>query len=937
MPKKDEIKAKFVIMVKTAFQLDVEAEGKPVFVSWKRGSKAANKGETRKANASGKIAVFGDEIAIESTMEQDTKTQKWESKKLEFVIKMEDKKRAKVLGKAELELGDYCKNDGNFDSVVISGGDKKKKKGAPDAGPSLKLSIKCTWTHMNKKKIVEKSEGSSKVEIEGQEFGLQTETTDASDDEDATTVGDLSDDDSEMESEDDFKEPKKSSAKASATTAGAGAAGGASSAELSKVKEELAKEKEKGKERLSKLNAQKEEVKKLKKDLADAKKKASAASAAAGAAASVPVVVDRSDEVKELKDQLEATEKSKRALETEVAALKRAPQSKATSSDTSDKDREIDNLKAELQRAREDAEKARSSAPKGGALAAAGSAEVDRLRKEVQAEKERADKHAKDANALRDDLDRVRQELEEERDTSDKYKKELKEAKAATAGGAAVAAAGKGSAKGDDTVPRRDLDKVNKTLAKRMEELKLLERQVKEKDGEVEKLKDEVERLEKNLKGLYEASSKKAPSDNGSRQKDEIASLTKKYDEARLKSERLEKEVTKLRSQVEEAPKAGATGGGDEGLKRELRKLEREKEDMSIIEDHVYCMTAKYEDGSHISAMALTEILVEKHALEDPPNERLLARVLLAMKKAYQANSYDNNALVPWLSFGCMLHESLETEVGTSEDENSGDIPENGICIPKEGERPDVDDDDPVATFFHNLETLIFEIYSAVLRNLYTQLNEIVVSGILQLPSVITDPRSHGAVGKQDLKSFTGVLTDTFLLLKRHYVFDSVLQQFFCQVFYFLDAALFNHLVKRRDLCTCAEGFKIKLGLSQLEEWTNAPKADKRANPDPKKDRKILTYAAKNYLKHIHEAATVLVVGKEIFQDEKSIADAFPTLRPHQIKHLLESFQTDQFSPDSVPKKAFMTLDNMTRHSDDDSSGLEVDEGCLLRLPTKVH
>src|SRR5690242_11129494 len=113
----------------------------------------------------------------------------------------------------------------------------------------------------------------------------------------------------------------------------------------------------------------------------------------------------------------------------------------------------------------------------------------------------------------------------------------------------------------------------------------------------------------------------------------------------------------------------------------------------------------------------------------------------------------------------------------------------------------------------------------------------------------------------------------------------------------------------------------------------------------------------RNYLNHIHEAAAVLVVAKDIFTDEKAIRDAFPNLRPQQIRHLLESFQTDQlryilclfhclltclysvpycrYSPDPVPKKALSVLDSLARNSDDDDDTLELDESHLLRLPKR--
>ena len=193
-------------------------------------------------------------------------------------------------------------------------------------------------------------------------------------------------------------------------------------------------------------------------------------------------------------------------------------------------------------------------------------------------------------------------------------------------------------------------------MQKRNNEVVALEKDSKEKDKEIEKLKDDVERLEKNLKGLYEVSNnKKGGNENGAGAgkavavagaSAEVAQLTKENREGKQKIERQEKEISKLKAQVqdlEENSKKSSSGGGGGGsggdvdaLKKMIKKMEDEREEMSIIEDHVYCMTARYEDGIHVSAQQITDILMEKGALEDQPNERLLARILSAMKKCYQ-------------------------------------------------------------------------------------------------------------------------------------------------------------------------------------------------------------------------------------------------------------------------------------------------------------
>lgn len=63
----------------------------------------------------------------------------------------------------------------------------------------MQIEIESQWTHYNKKKITDKKrEGKDGVEIDGVEYGLETETSDVSED-DATTLGDMSESESEIE------------------------------------------------------------------------------------------------------------------------------------------------------------------------------------------------------------------------------------------------------------------------------------------------------------------------------------------------------------------------------------------------------------------------------------------------------------------------------------------------------------------------------------------------------------------------------------------------------------------------------------------------------------------------------------------------------------------------------------------------------------------
>jgi hypothetical protein len=68
---------------------------------------------------------------------------------------------------------------------------------------ALQFDVESEWTHFNKKKITDKKkEGKDGVEIDGVEYGLETDTSEVSED-DATTLGDMSESESEIESEEE--------------------------------------------------------------------------------------------------------------------------------------------------------------------------------------------------------------------------------------------------------------------------------------------------------------------------------------------------------------------------------------------------------------------------------------------------------------------------------------------------------------------------------------------------------------------------------------------------------------------------------------------------------------------------------------------------------------------------------------------------------------
>lgn len=145
---------------------------------------------------------------------------------------MQEGKKSKDVGKVTIELADYASAGQHGPFTVSFGEDKKSssassKKGSSPRGPSIKVrtclnpfgspqcssrckpmviitqqlqvEIESQWTHFNKKKITDKKkEGKEGVEIGGVEYGLETDTSEVSE-EDATTLDDMSESESELE------------------------------------------------------------------------------------------------------------------------------------------------------------------------------------------------------------------------------------------------------------------------------------------------------------------------------------------------------------------------------------------------------------------------------------------------------------------------------------------------------------------------------------------------------------------------------------------------------------------------------------------------------------------------------------------------------------------------------------------------------------------
>lgn len=68
-------------------------------------------------------------------------------------------------------------------------------------------------------------------------------------------------------------------------------------------------------------------------------------------------------------------------------------------------------------------------------------------------------------------------------------------------------------------------------------------------------------------------------------------------------------------------------------------------------------------------------------------------------------------------------------------------------------------------------------------------------------------------------QSLREVLSKYLLGLAQNFVFLSLVQKFFAQIFHFINATLFNEILLVRELCTVDEAVEIKMHMTNLESW----------------------------------------------------------------------------------------------------------------------
>jgi myosin heavy subunit len=130
-------------------------------------------------------------------------------------------------------------------------------------------------------------------------------------------------------------------------------------------------------------------------------------------------------------------------------------------------------------------------------------------------------------------------------------------------------------------------------------------------------------------------------------------------------------------------------------------------------------------------------------------------------------------------------------------------------------------------------------------------------------------------------------LNTTLKTLKNANLYDSIINQFFYQLFYFMDCIVFNELMEHTErLSSTTHGFEIALAVSTLLEWS---------------DRHVSGLPRDQLFQHVLQAANVMVMDKSLLTDKETLTSVWPALNPSQIYRLISFFSSDPTASDAVP------------------------------------
>eukprot|EP00727_Mastigamoeba_balamuthi_P000318 m51a1_g10283 hypothetical protein (699) ;mRNA; r:85662-88605 len=348
--------------------------------------------------------------------------------------------------------------------------------------------------------------------------------------------------------------------------------------------------------------------------------------------------------------------------------------------------------------------------------------------------------------------------------------------------------------------------------------------------------------------------------------------------------------------------------GGDE-----LTALRTANEEFLFIEREVYNAQIKFRGNNTQTAHVLFERITSSEALSSG-NLEPFDRLILSIDNASQSCAGNLPRMCYWLSTVCGLALAVRKQQHRLESYESG-----GGDAEAEQEDSKAGRQNQTAALSHidgRLTSLIFKIYSSVVAYMTSELRQYAVSVILLGDTYQESPPWKVTRAKRGVNGSTEFLTRPMGLalatLRESFVPDSVVQQIFSQVSYFISARVFNYIMSHKEDCVVDRGFQMKMELSKLRDWLVGNKLK----------------AAADQLNVLQETATVFVMDKGHLTDQDTIKQVCPSLSLSQLRQIMSSFP-------ETPSAALVKLKQLmgaTKGAPAPDVGVNMDEAFMARL-----
>jgi len=225
----------------------------------------------------------------------------------------------------------------------------------------------------------------------------------------------------------------------------------------------------------------------------------------------------------------------------------------------------------------------------------------------------------------------------------------------------------------------------------------------------------------------------------------------------------------------------------------------------------------------------------------------------------------------------------------------------------------------PFLSFLRHLGTLFVKSMVRLLRNMFQRLSPMLKGGILeggaQLDVGVSSPQIKTPdlddLDDEDEHSLHNQPVSPKTIIKCLKAFNKMLQEskvgqslsvyLVRQVMHFIDCSLFNEILLRKDLCSFAKGMEIKSNASRLDDEVG----HMMGQPIP--------------LVYVRQAATLLMMKKNLIQRDEVRRDSIPSLTFPQIFKLLQMFTRSEFE-DAITNDTFHFLAKQSNNPANDKT-----------------